>query len=201
MNNYPVNTTGILCKSKILAIGWPDPPEYDKITELRNRGNTRKWFFDTQEVSSIENRIWIESGCNRPKESILSIRLIKDNTFLGTVGWTNWDLEMRTANFGRLAVDLSKIKQLVSLFPPDYPGVAIDACLTMRDFGMTTMQLNTIITFLKADNFMAKKVNESIGMKEVRRYNKAGSDGIPVETIEMRLTRKEWESNFKKIKI
>ncbi|MBK6877723.1 MAG: GNAT family N-acetyltransferase [Ignavibacteria bacterium] len=102
-------------------------------------------------------------------------------------------MKSATACFGRLSVDLQAIRKVKDKFPKDYIGVAVDAGTAVRDFAMINMKLNAIETFLFTTNLKAKLVNEAIGLKEVGRIFRSKSDGTKVETIEMRLTRNEWE--------
>jgi len=192
MKEYNINTTGVLCSGLLVTIGWPESDEYDTITSLRNKSVVRKWFLDSRMLDIQKNRVWLEKGMCRPKESLLSIRFKKDNTFLGTIGWTNWDLISARACFGRLVIDqitLGKIKQNL---PNDYYGVVIDACVAVRDFAMTRMNLEFIDTYLLANNYHAKKINETLGLKEIDKDIVKMDNGINVEILKMQLTRKEW---------
>lgn len=193
MNEYPINTKGTLCNGTMVTIGWPEENEYDLITELRNKDSVKEWFLDSRPLDILKNRNWIESGMLRPKEALLSIRFKTNNIFLGTIGWTDWDLKSATACFGRLTVDLQVVSKIKDKFPKNYIGVAVDAGTAIRDFAMINMKLNTIETFLFTANLKAKMVNEAIGLKKVGKSFRTKSDGTTVETYEMRLTRNEWE--------
>lgn len=192
MKEYPIETTGVLCEGQLITIGWAEEHEYDLITNLRNKSSVREWFLDSRFLDITQNRTWLEKGMQRPKESLLTIRFKNDNSFLGTIGWTDWNLITATACFGRLTVDTQKMKQLKNSFPNNYIGVGVDASMTIRDFAFSKMQIEIGETYLLADNLMAKKVNESIGLKEVSRGVRLKPDGIKVETIEMRITKNEW---------
>ncbi len=192
MKEYPINTTGVLCYGLLVTIGWPEKHEYDLITNLRNRKLIREQFLDSSFLDISQNRFWLESGMQRPKESLLSIRFKEDNSFLGIIGWTNWNLITATACFGRLAVDNQKIKYFKDSIPKNYSGIGIDACKTLRDFAFSKMNIEYAESYLLADNIMSKKVNQSIGLIEVRRTIRSKTDGSKVETIEMGITKKEW---------
>lgn len=193
MREYPINTKGTLCNGIMVTIGWPEEDEYDLITNLRNKDSVKGWFLDSRPLDIFKNRNWIESGMLRPKEALLSIRFKTNNIFLGTIGWIDWDLKSATACFGRLMVDLQAVRKIKDKFPENYIGVAVDAGTAIRDFAMSSMKLNAIKTFLFTTNSKSKLVNEAIGLKEVGRIFRSKPDGTKVETIEMRLTRNEWE--------
>ncbi len=198
MREYSINTNGILCNGTLVTVGWPEKNEYDLITNLRNKDSVKGWFLDARLLDTNRNRNWIESGMQRPKEALLSIRFKNDNLFLGTIGWTDWDLDLATACFGRLMVDIQAVKKVKGKFPENYPGIAIDAGRAVRDFAMIDMKLDAIETFLFANNLKAKWVNEAIGLKEVSKIFRTNSVGVQIETIEMRLTRNEWLKLYKK---
>lgn len=198
MREYTIKTNGILCNGIMVTVGWPEKNEYDLITNLRNRHSVKEWFLDSRPLDIIRNRNWIESGMQRPKEALLSIRFKNDNLFLGTIGWTDWNLDTATACFGRLTVDIQAVKKVKDKFPQNYIGIAIDAGRAMRDFAMIDMKLNAIETFLFANNLKAKWVNEAIGLKEVSKGFRINSGGVQIETLEMRLTRSEWLKLYKK---
>jgi RimJ/RimL family protein N-acetyltransferase len=198
MNIYPIKIGGTLCEGQMLSIGWPNSTEFDKITNLRNKASVRKYFLDNRVLDTLQNRKWLESGMKRPKEALLSIRFKVNNCFLGTVGWSDWDVEMKTACFGRLMIDHAKVKEVKHLLPKTYKGIAIDACMTLRDFAMTKMEIEFLRTYLFVNNTRAKKVNTIIGLEEIKRSTRQQTDGTNIDTIEMLLTKAIWE-NIKQV--
>ena len=192
MEKYPIKTTGILCKSDVLVIGWPELPEFDLITSLRNQPYVRKWFMNDEPINIGRNRTWLETGMNRPYEALLAIRLSEDNTFLGTIGWSDWDPVSKTAWFGRLAVDLRALRKTARQIPDNYAGVALDATQTLRDYAFQHMELDRILTYYMSGNQFAARVNKSVGMVESGCRTRIRKDNTPVETVELELTRQRW---------
>lgn len=194
MKGYPIPTSGTLCESGLLSLGWPEEHEFDLITRLRNRGYVRKWFLNDRVIDVETNRRWLAEGMNRPKEALLSVRLKGGGNFLGTVGWSDWDLEQAGAWFGRVAVDPSRPKEVAGRFPQDYAGVALDATMTLRDFAFTRMRLEQLFTYFFVGNAFAERLNSRVGMQETGRSTRTRADGTAVETVEPRMTRERWES-------
>lgn len=194
MKPYPVKTSGTLCESDLLSLGWPEEHEFDLITTLRNRSYARKWFLNDRVIDLEANRRWLAHGMNRPKEALLSVRLKRGGSFLGTVGWSDWDLERAEASFGRIAVDPRRLKEVASHFPRHYGGVALDASVTIVDFAFARMGLKHIFTYFIAGNLFAERLHRRLGMQEVRRATRTRGDGTAVETVELLMTRERWES-------
>ena len=192
-SNPAIPLEGTICKGLLIDLAWPDRSEYDLITNLRNQCDIRKWFIDDRPLDLATNHVWLAQGIQRPRESLLSIRLTKGNMFLGIIGWSNWDFVNGTAQFGRLAVDLQRVKSLKDCLPPDYPGIAVDACQTLRDFAMNTMHLKEIRTSYIASNRLARRINHRIGLRPIGSSTVQRHDGAHIPVIELILTRKEWE--------
>jgi len=192
MSVYPIETQGILCNGNLVSLCWPHPVEFDQITILRNKPNVRDFFLDNKALDTEQNRQWLQFKMERPKEALLSIRLKANDDFIGTIGWSDWDVEMKTACFGRLMVDHEKIHLIKHLLPEGYAGIALDACFTLRDFAMTRMRIESLRTYLFVNNKRAKKVNLSIGLEEVGRSIRQRVAGSNIETIEMLLTKEKW---------
>lgn len=189
-NRIDIPLDGPLCQGDSVYLAWPEPPEFDCITELRNRMNVRCCFVDDRLLDPEHNREWIQNIMKRPIESLLSIRRIDNHAFIGTAGWKDWDMVRRTADFGRLMIDVPKLRRFQ--WPDKYPGVAIDACRTLRDFAMNVMNLKEITTSFIASNLLSAKVNYEVGMKNPRRTSHRRPDGHVVSLIHMSLTRSHW---------
>jgi RimJ/RimL family protein N-acetyltransferase len=193
MKQYPIETSGILCESELLSLGWPEEHEFELITELRNKSYVRKWFLNDRVIELDANRRWLAYGMDRPKEALLSVRLRRGGSFLGTVGWSDWDLEQAEAWFGRIAVDPGRLREAADHFPRHYEGVALDATVTLRDFAFSRMGLKHLFTYFIAGNVYAARLNRRVGMQEVRRATRTRGDGTAVETVELRMSRERWE--------
>jgi RimJ/RimL family protein N-acetyltransferase len=192
MSQYSINLSGVLCESEFLSIGWPAPEEFDLITRLRNRRTVRKWFLHSEVLDLANNRKWLEGLMDRPKEALLAVRLRSDHQFLGTIGWSDWDPIQSTAWFGRIALDVSTLRENAIRFPRQYPGVALDATRTTRDFAFETMKLDRILTYYLVGNLFAARLNERVGMIQCSSRTRIKSDNTPVETIELQMDRQRW---------
>ncbi len=189
-NRINIPLEGILCRGGSIYLAWPEPPEFDCITELRNRTNVRCCFVDNRLLDPEFNREWIQNRMNRPVEALLSIRRIDNHAFIGTVGWKDWDMVQRTADFGRLMIDVRRLRRFQ--WPDNYPGVAVDACRTLRDFAMNSMNLTEITTSFIASNLLSSRVNYAVGMDNPCRTTHRRSNGQVVSLIQMSLTRSRW---------
>lgn len=187
-----IKTTGVLCEGQLVKLGWPEKWEYDAITALRNEQYIRKWFSDNRPLDLQKNREWLESGMRRPYESVLSIRWKEDDSLLGTIGWSDWNMEKATAWFGRIAVKKNALKRIIEKTPLKYVGVAVDAAIAMRDFAFTTMKLNTIFTYYFANNKLAAHVNETIGLIKTDCITRKNINNIDIETVEMKMTKNDF---------
>lgn len=194
MKQYLINTSGRLCDGELISIGWPERAEYNTITALRNKPQVKKWFLDNSVLDPIANQHWIETRMRRPEEALLSIRLKHSDTVLGIIGWSDWDIQKRTACFGRLAVDTAKICELAYQFSPNYVGVALDAAMTLRDFAFLRMNLHQMFTYYIVGNGYAERINKTLGLAETGRSLRIRPDGTKIITVEMALTRQQWES-------
>lgn len=195
--SFSIPTTGQLCYGRCITLAWPEQYEFDLITALRNSPKVRKWFLDDRPIDVIKNRIWLEQGMKRPTEAILSIRWKQDGSFLGTIGWSDWDLIHKTAWFGRLSVDTNAVKKIKDKLPSNYEGIALDATFTLRDFAFTSMGLDAILTYNFSDNHLSERVTKSTGLLETRRVLRTGRDGLQIETVEMKMTRQQWKNLYK----
>lgn len=91
LSSPQIDTTGVLCEGQLVKLGWPEEWEFDAITALRNELHVRKWFLDSRPLDPQANREWLRTGMKRPYEAVLSIRWKEDDSFLGTIGWSDWN--------------------------------------------------------------------------------------------------------------
>ena len=186
-------TSGIVGEGELIALGWPEPNEFDRITTLRNTSDVRRWFLDDRPLDPVRNREWLASGMRRPFEGLLSVRWRADHTFLGTIGWSDWNPTTRAVWVGRLVVDIEALRRNRGVFPRDYKGVASDAGDTLADFVFNVMGVDVVMTYVFAQNKLARHVNRYCGLKETGRGRRTRPDGSVVETIEMKATRADYE--------
>lgn len=189
---YPINTEGLLSSGKNVSLHWVEQHEYDQVTNLRNNHMVRKWFVDDLPFEIEKNRIWLSEKIDKPKDSLLSIRFKSDGLFLGTIGWTDWDLNEKTAIFGRLTLDTRKMRRLVKYVSLYYSGFAFDAGATLRDFAFTKMNLTKIQTFYIADNSIAKRLNLKLGQLHVGQKQIIKPNGTKLKIVLMEMDRNRW---------
>jgi RimJ/RimL family protein N-acetyltransferase len=191
-NNACIPTTGLLCQGNLILISWPDPTEFDAITNLRNNQRVKKWFWDDQPFDLVKNREWLQFQMDRPTESLLSVRWKTNGLFLGTVGWTNWNISLGEALFGRTALDFSNIRLLKNEMPADYEGITLDIGFTIRDFAFEKMNIRRMLCNCFKDNLLSIKLQERVGLQRIGITPFSRRNGEAVEMVEMCLTYEEW---------
>jgi RimJ/RimL family protein N-acetyltransferase len=190
----PASANGVVAIGQLVSLGWPLPPEFDAITALRNSPWVRRWFLDDRALDPVANRAWLDRSRGRLTDTLLAIRFTETGEFLGPIGWSDGDVVRGTASVGRLALDGQAVRRLVPRLPPDYPGFAIDACRTIRDYGFRELGLIEARTYFLAGNRLSEHVQRAIGLREVGRSLRARGDGTLVETVEMAMTRADWDA-------
>jgi RimJ/RimL family protein N-acetyltransferase len=189
---YPISAAGPLFEGQAVSVGWPEDKEFDLITELRNSPLVRMQFLDNRPLDAVQNREWLSKGMQRPRESILSIRLKQEGAFLGTIGWSDWNLLTATAWFGRLAVDRQRVRENRGLLPDNYCGVGMDAAHAITHFAFERMGLEKMSTYYLAGNMLSARVQLSLGFSPRKRVAKKRPDGIIVDATEMEIDKLSW---------
>lgn len=183
--------SGALCASPHLVLCWPEPGEFDRITRLRNRDWVRKWFLDDRLLDYEANRHYLRTAPAALSSGLLVVRWREDGRFLGTLGWSNWDRERRQAEFGRLAVDLTEIRQL----PKPRPHVAYEALALLATWAFERMELVRLYSDVMAGNWKSMAVCRRLGMRDAGLHQKQRRDGEPVTMIRYELARRDWEAS------
>lgn len=185
-------TEGTVATGRLVSLAWPDPAEYDLITELRNRPATRACFLDSRPLDLMANRQWLSRGMDRPREGLLSLRFGPHRVFCGTIGWSGYEPRMRTFEIGRLMVDAAVLRPLRTNFPAGYPGAAVDAGITLLDFAFQTLDLDYVSSVFIAGNALARRINVLAGCRFVGDVERERPDGSRIWVTCMRLTRQDW---------
>jgi RimJ/RimL family protein N-acetyltransferase len=183
---------GTVAVGRLVSLGWPEPAEYDLITELRNRPATRACFLDSRMLDPAANRLWLSRGMNRPHEGLLSLRFGVQRVFCGTIGWSDYEPRMRTLEIGRLMVDTAVLRTLKAGFPAGYIGVAADAATALLDFAFETLGLDFVSTVFIAGNALARRINVLAGGQFAGDAERQRPDGSRVRVTCMRLNRQDW---------
>jgi dTDP-4-amino-4,6-dideoxygalactose transaminase/RimJ/RimL family protein N-acetyltransferase len=192
-------TEGVVASGQGIVLAWPEPHEYDAITDLRNRESTSKWFMDRRKLDRMENRHYLAHGMRRGPEGLLVIRHEGSQRFLGTIGWSDLSPDQKVASFGRLMVDAHAVLESFGRIPRGEPGVAIRAAVLLRDYAFEVMGLAMLTTWYLADNEMAARVNAAVGMEIEGQSMRRGADGEPIATTQLRLSRHRWQELRRKV--
>lgn len=183
---------GTLCGRGAIALAWPEPDEFDAITELRNQDAVRRWFIDDRRLDPETNRKWLEN-IERPKDALLTVRLATNQRFLGMIGWSNWDRDNASICIGRLALDSKALKDLLRTANVKQ-SFALDAAKAVRDFVFRELEVNVITTWYIAGNELAARINSGIGMVETGRRTRKRPCGDELQTVELSLDREHWRT-------
>ena len=175
-----------------VSLGWPEPPEYDLITALRNRPAVRACFLDSRALDLELNREWLAHGMKRPWEGVLSLRIGPQRSFCGTIGWSGYDPDQRTFEIGRLVVDAAAVRPHRASFPADYPGVGVDASVTLLRFAFERMGLNYVTSVYLTGRALPRRVNRLAGGRHAGDAERERPDGGRVRVTCMCLTREQW---------
>lgn len=181
--------SGALCASPHLVLCWPEPVEFDRITLLRNRTWVRKWFLDDRLLDYEANRRYLQTAPAALSSGLLVVRWREDGRFLGTMGWSQLDVDQRKAEFGRLAVDLAEIRQL----PRPRPHVAREALALLATWAFERMGLVLLYSDVMAENWKSMAVCRRLGMRNVGFHQKQRPDGKAITMARYELTRRDWE--------
>jgi RimJ/RimL family protein N-acetyltransferase len=183
---------GPIATGTLVSLGWPEPAEYDLVTALRNRPAVRACFLDSRPLDPAVNREWLACGMKRPWEGLLAVRIGPQRVFCGTVGWSGYEPDRRTFEIGRLMVDAVAVRPHRASFPVGYPGVGVDASLTLLRFAFEQMGVDYVTSVLFADRALARRVNLLAGAQHAGDAERERPDGSRVRVSCMRLTRERW---------
>ena len=186
---------GSVTVGQCIALGWPEPAEYDRITALRNRPQVRGCFLDPRPLDVARNREWLARGMRRPQEGLLAIRIGGDDAALcGTIGWSGLDPVLRTMEAGRLIVDARALVPYRSMFPPGYRGVALDAVAALLRFAFATLEFESVTSrFISSLPLpLTRRANLLSGGVSVGESEHVRADGSRVRITHVLLTRERW---------
>ena len=193
---------GDLCEGMLIALGWPEPHEFDALTAMRNRPEVRSRFLDPRPLEAEANRQWLATGMQRPVEGLLSIRLRASGALCGMIGWSHWDPLDASVEIGRLVVDhrlaVRQLRAAGIVRSETYPGIGVDATNTLRDFLFESLGLRTMFAVYIGDNARSARVNRLGGGRLVATQQVARRDGSSVTLVRAELSRDEWLAVRKK---
>ena len=183
----------VLCSGCHVDLCRPLPKDYSFLIQLRNHAHIRKQFCDTRVIDPAKGYEWLASHAGRMDDTLLLIRHRLIDQHIGSIGWSDYNPETRSAEFGRLAIDPS-LRRTLARHNKSHSivlrGLALDACLTLRDYVFSTLDFQEIRTCYKQGNLLAAKVNQGIGMIVTPTQNSQNNDDL----IRLTLSRQEWVS-------
>jgi RimJ/RimL family protein N-acetyltransferase len=183
---------GVVCRGKVVELGWPEPDEFDRLTAFRNRAQVRAGFLDPRPLDPLANRQWLAGGMRRPEEGLLAIRLPGAGAVCGMIGWTGWTSQARAPELGRIVVD-----RVAALAHRDAcgnagDGIAVDAARALCDYFFAALGAHCVRSTYVADNRFAARVNRLAGGRVVGNDRVRRADGTEVDVLKLELTRDEW---------
>jgi len=185
---------GPLFAGRCVTVGWPEPDEYDRITALRNRDAVRERFLDPRPLDPVRNREWLAHGMRRPHEAVLAVRLAAGGVFVGAIGWSGYDPETGEFELGRVMVDGRALLPFRDTLPADYPGIAADAGMALRDFAFGRMGVKRMTSVVIGDNALSRRAVLLGGARPVDTVAARRSDGTEVTLLRLEMTRDEWRA-------
>lgn len=185
-------TTGVIARRGKLELAWPEPHEYDLITNLRNSNGVARWFPQQQKYDLATNREWLAKGMQRGKEGLLAVREAATGTFLGTIGWTDLTDAPRSACFGRLMLDARTAVAIGIRTKAKEPSISAQAGIMLRDYAFEEMRMDFLTSWYFVNNRLSAKMNADIGLKPFGPRGSRELDGQLMETCELKLTRQDW---------
>ena len=183
---------GPLFDGVAVSVGWPLPVEFDRITLLRNRDAVRARFLDPRPLDLVANRAWLAQGMRRPAEAVLSIRLAGDGEWVGAIGWSGYDRERGTMEFGRMMVDVGAVLPHRARLPARYPGIAADASSALRDFVFSRMGVRRLSFSILSGNALSMRTALLGGARPIGERVVSRADGSRVALVDLAMTRDDW---------
>ena len=190
----PIPLAGTLFAGRCVTVGWPEPDEYDRITALRNRDAVRARFLDSRPLDLVRNREWLAHGMRRPREAVLAIRLAAGGAFVGAIGWSGYDPATGEFELGRVMVDGRALLPFRDALPADYPGIAADAGMALRDFAFGRMGVKRMTSVVIGDNALSRRAVLLGGARPVDTVAAKRADGTTVTLLRLEMTRDEWRA-------
>ena len=183
---------GPLMEGEYVRIGWPEGPDLDAITALRNRADVRRQFLDQRVLDVERNREWLRSAMNWPYEALLSIRMKHDDAFVGAIGWSKGDPAERSMELGRVMVDTQVLLRYSDLFRADYPGVAVDAGTAVLDFAFGSLGVRVVRMVVIESNRLSRRAALVAGGRVVGTRTEPRGDGRELHLIDLECNRDDW---------
>lgn len=182
-----IPTSGVLSASPLILLGWPEPREFDRITALRNRSFVRRWFLDDGLLDAERNRGFLQENSSDLTSAVLSIRCAKSGAFLGTIGWSQWDRQRGTAEFGRLAIDVAGVRGLGK----PRPRVAHEATRLLARFAFERLGMTCLYADVMRSNEKSLAVCRRLGMRVAAYPVKTRPNGERIEMVRFELTQRD----------
>lgn len=177
--------SGVVSAGSQVLLGWPEPREFDRITALRNRSFVRKWFLDDGLLDAERNRGFLAKNASDLTSAVLAVRCAKTGAFLGTIGWSQWDRHHRTAEFGRLAIDVAGVRGLGK----PRPRVAHEATRLLARLAFERLGMTCLYADVMRSNEKSLAVCRRLGMRVAAYPVKTRPNGERIEMVRFELTQ------------
>lgn len=140
---------------------------------LRNREENRKWFANTEIISSEMQSIWYQNYLNKEGNYMFAaFHTNHPEMFIGAVSIYDICQEEKQAEFGRIIVDKTKILM---------NGIGYQIAVCACKIGFHHINLEKLHLEVFSDNIPAIKTYEKIGFNEKHQTEKDGKTLIYME--------------------
>ena len=182
----------------LVSLARPFPPEYDAITELRNRESIRRWFFDSRELDVERNRVWLAEKQSRCDSQVLVIRF-NDGSFLGFIGWSHFDGVGGSIQLGGVALQPDRYRAIARRLGY-VPRIADQAGQLLIDFAFRTLRVSRVTAEVMRTNRRSAALCDRAGLSVVGTVEHCDEAGRAIEATIFRLTRDEWLASHDRIR-
>lgn len=191
MNTDPLTVRRPIARGHEVILCRIEPEHAEWYVTLRNRLGVRSRFLDDRQFDVEQARAWIER-MEWPHEALL-VMLVSDRP-VGVIGWQSHDCEPGAAEFGRLIADSAALRTVAPSLPKGYPGIAIDAMSTLREYAFIVLGLECVRSSVLPGNTLSMRANTSIGLEPTATVVHERSDGTSIEVTHMSLSRERWQT-------
>lgn len=132
------------------------PLEQEDIEPLRIlRNQNRQYFLSQQEITKKEQEEWYRSYLTRMNDIMFKIaKNDAPSVFIGAIALYDIDMELKTAEFGRVVVDKVKAPET---------GIGTEAVRAICLFGFNELHLEKIVCEVLMTNERAIKAYQNVG--------------------------------------
>ncbi len=176
-----------LLEGKLVRLRSLELTDLDRMTELWNNWDIRRYLISVIPASREEEEHWIRSTWERRQkgtEYIFAIETLEENEYIGNVGIHQLNWINRSAILGIAILDSAFWGQ----------GYGTDALKTLLRYAFAYLNLNRVELEAFASNERAQRAYKKVGFIEVGRRRQVRYWGGKYEdAIVLDILREEWE--------